>query len=167
MFDRLDTMNGSCINRFASWFAYHLSNFQFRWNWDDWNIALKYESLHPKPKFITETLQYCLRLSYHSKVLESISQTFHKLAPAQPKSHNKFIEENDKNKDNELEEKYKDIQGAEYAKVLLSELKQKCTTERVFEILSEISNESLMDIDGGMYLHCLNRFYFFIGLVFR
>ncbi|OTF74987.1 nuclear cap-binding protein subunit 1-like protein [Euroglyphus maynei] len=70
LFDRLDSMNGACVNRFACWFAYHLSNFQFRWNWDDWNIALKYEPLHPKPKFIAETLQYCLRLSYHAKVLE-------------------------------------------------------------------------------------------------
>lgn len=91
LFDRLDTMNGYCVNRFASWFAYHLSNFQFRWGWDDWALSLKKEALHPKPKFIAETLAYSLRLSYHQKVLESVPATFHRLAPAPLLPKNKYM----------------------------------------------------------------------------
>lgn len=39
LFDRLDSMKTVCIERFAVWFAYHLSNFQFKWSWDEWRPA--------------------------------------------------------------------------------------------------------------------------------
>lgn len=145
LFDRLDSMNGACINRFASWFAYHLSNFQFRWGWNDWGVSLKDEPLRPKPKFIAETLQYCLRLSYHSKVLESVPQNFHNITPAQPKPRNRFVKENEDSE--ELE--FTDISGSENAKALMEALRQKCTAEEVIDILNEISDDTLMDIDGG------------------
>jgi len=144
-------MNGACINRFASWFAYHLSNFQFRWGWDDWSISLKYENLHPRPKFIAETLGYCLRLSYHAKVLESVPQTFHRLAPAQPTAHNKFDLKSENEENGNAMDTHEEIVGANHAAALTSALVQRCSPEEAMDILNVISNPNLNEDDGNNY----------------
>ena len=32
-------MDRECVDRFAEWFALHLSNFQFQWNWQCWDYV--------------------------------------------------------------------------------------------------------------------------------
>lgn len=88
-------MNGACIDRFCTWFAYHLSNFQFRWHWEDWAPALTMDPLHPKPKFIRETLIRCMRLSYHGKVVEMVPESFKPLLPEVPEAINKYADAGD------------------------------------------------------------------------
>lgn len=148
-------MNGTCVHRFASWFAYHLSNFQFRWNWEDWSVALKNDPLHPKQKFIGETLQRCLRLSYHAKVVELVPESFKSLLPALAKPANKYeVNEPPVSNDGDVEmkdshqETEDQVPGKEYAVALTEALKAKCTAVEALEILQEISNVSLNSDDG-------------------
>ena len=54
-------MSASAFDRFVWWFAYHLSNFQFRWSWEDWDSCLLRDAEHPRPKFIREVLLKALR----------------------------------------------------------------------------------------------------------
>ena len=38
LFDRLEHMDAECVYRLWCWFAHHLSNFGFRWDWDAWYV---------------------------------------------------------------------------------------------------------------------------------
>ncbi|ETN59105.1 nuclear cap-binding protein subunit 1 [Anopheles darlingi] len=93
LFMRIDSMNTSCFDRFVNWFSYHLSNFQFRWSWDDWDSCLLLENEHPRPKFIQEVLLKCLRFSYHDRFKEMMPEAYAKLIPKPPAPQYKYTME--------------------------------------------------------------------------
>ena len=93
IYERLTTMNGGCIDRFSSWFAYHLSNFQFMWTWNDWAADASLDPLHPKICFIREAFLRCMRLSYHARVVEFAPEAFKSLVPVPPAPIEKFAGE--------------------------------------------------------------------------
>ena len=126
LFERLDSMNVACVDRFASWFAYHLSNFQFQWSWQDWAQYVSQSVLQPKPKFIKETLTRCMRLSYYERVLELIPENFQQLMPDPPLPVNKYLG------DAASFPEYKIVER------LMNAFKDKATPEQVIEIINEI-----------------------------
>lgn len=95
MFERLDTMHSASIDRLSSWFAYLLSNFQFKWNWEDWSMCASQNPLSPKPTFIRETFIRCMRLSYHGRVVEFAPSDLKQFVPEVTEPLNKFADSTD------------------------------------------------------------------------
>uniref|UniRef100_A0A672KX23 Nuclear cap binding protein subunit 1 n=1 Tax=Sinocyclocheilus grahami TaxID=75366 RepID=A0A672KX23_SINGR len=79
--------------RLINWFSHHLSNFQFRWSWDDWADCLTQDIEKPKPKFVKEVLEKCMRLSYHQRIVDIVPSSFSALIPANPVCSYKYEEE--------------------------------------------------------------------------
>lgn len=129
LYERIDTMNVTCIERFANWFAYHLSNFQFRWSWDDWSTCCQMDPELPKPKFVKEVLLKAMRLSYHQRMVETVPESFEALIPERPHSEFKYEKEGAGS-----------MPGTMVAHQLISAIKSKCTPEEAMVLLKDLPN---------------------------
>ncbi|CAH1796073.1 unnamed protein product [Owenia fusiformis] len=129
IFERLDSMNTTCIERFTSWFAYHLSNFQFKWSWSDWGEVCNMDPELPKPKFVREVLFKCLRLSYHQRLLDTVPDSFSALIPLKPTPYYKFNKEGAGSHP-----------GTMTSHQLIASIKSKCTPEEVILIMKDLPN---------------------------
>lgn len=130
LFERIDTMSVTCFDRFISWFSYHLSNFQFRWSWEDWEEYTKTDPEKPKPKFIKEVLLKCLRLAYHQRIVDVVPESFAAFTPEKPEAHFKFALDPN--------EPGAEINGCNLAFKLLNAIKQKTSQEEIQAILNDI-----------------------------
>ncbi|KAI9099397.1 armadillo-type protein [Phlyctochytrium arcticum] len=100
LFSRLDGdnlgggMDVEDVRRFSEWFAIHLSNFDFRWKWEDWEPVLSVEPDSACFVFVRETLESCVRLSYWERIHGSVPESFAKnpavMAQSAPHSSFKF-----------------------------------------------------------------------------
>lgn len=129
LFMRIDSMNTSCFDRFVHWFSYHLSNFQFRWSWEDWDSCLYLEAEHPRPKFIQEVLQKCLRLSYYQRIKEMMPEAYEKLLPPIPQPCYKYTSEDAAT-----------LPGTATAHKLVVAIRQKGTPEEIINELKDLPN---------------------------
>lgn len=136
LYERIDTMNTACFDRFVNWFAYHLSNFQFCWSWEDWAACLDLDYEHPKPKFVREVLLKCLRLSYVQRIKEFVPATFEPLTPVKPEALYKYNMEGAGS-----------LPGTMVAHQLTASIKNKCTPEEVLLIVKDLPNP-LQDEDS-------------------
>uniref|UniRef100_A0A2P2I8S7 Nuclear cap-binding protein subunit 1 n=3 Tax=Hirondellea gigas TaxID=1518452 RepID=A0A2P2I8S7_9CRUS len=137
LFDRIDTMNVCCHDRFMSWFAYHLSNFQFKWSWDDWLSTAQLERDHPRAKFISEVLQRCIRLSYHERILHVVPEQFDCFLPAVPRVQFRY------DPDSNAEEP-----GWETAQQLIATIRNKGGSDDVLKVLEGLSNPMRGELAG-------------------
>jgi len=84
IYERIPHMQLICVERFINWFSYHLSNFQFRWSWDDWADAVSDSEFSMKQIFVREVIEKCMRFSYHKRMVEILPPSFDDLIPEEP-----------------------------------------------------------------------------------
>lgn len=123
LFERINTMDVSCIVRFTSWFSHHLSNFQFRWSWEDWAAQAKVdETSNVKTTFIKEVFIKCMKLSYYQRIIDFTPDSLSYLRPKKPEPHFKYG-------DNILSKK------------LTEAIRAKAGTEEVIDILEDVPSD--------------------------
>lgn len=131
LFDRINYMKTSCIERFSKWFSYHLSNFQYKWAWEDWKECCLNEDVEsPKNKLLRETFVRCMRLSYHQRLVDFVPESINKLIPANPKPTYKYESEEAAN-----------LEGTLYANKLIELFKERAIPEDVFQVLRDIPDK--------------------------
>lgn len=134
LFRRIDSMAAASFDRFAWWFAYHLSNFQFRWSWEDWDSCLQREYEHPRPKFIREVLAKALRLSYHQRIRDMMPVTYAELIPPVPEPIYKYTSDGAAG-----------LPGTAAAHELVVSIRRKCTPEEVLNVLNTLPGQGEND----------------------
>lgn len=137
LYERVEGMNLTCMERFIRWFSHHLSNFQFRWSWDEWIDCTEKEPGHAKVIFIQEVLQRCLRLSYHQRLVETLPDKYEALLPKEPTPIFRYI-------DDETNQ----IPALPISKKLIEAFKAKASVEQVEEILKQIPGPKKDDDSG-------------------
>ncbi|CAK6965361.1 nuclear cap-binding protein subunit 1 [Scomber scombrus] len=136
LYMRLDTMNTICIDRLINWFSHHLSNFQFRWSWDDWSDCLTVDLDRPKPKFVKEVLEKSMRLSYHQRIVDIVPPTFSALIPSEPIFVYKYADETASL-----------LPGYPVSITVGNAIKNRASNEEILAILKEVPNPNQEDDD--------------------
>lgn len=72
IFQKLESMDVECVDRFTSWFSHHLSNFDWKWEWNDWVEHILKNEKSVKYIAVTEILSKCMRLSYYDRIKKTI-----------------------------------------------------------------------------------------------
>ena len=76
LFENLDDMDIGLRYRFGHWFALHLSYFEYKWIWSDWEDALVMKKNAPQRICIEDVLIRCIRLSYFERIKPTIPASF-------------------------------------------------------------------------------------------
>jgi len=136
LFERMDTMGKTATDRCINWFGHHLSNFQFRWQWDEWADCITQDENAPKPSFIREVLEKCRRFCYHQRIVETVPQDFEHLLPNEPSIRFKYRQDDD-------EDEQDDINPAvSCSRKLERAIRSRASQDEIFEILSEVPKPS-------------------------
>jgi len=85
-------MDIEVFEKFADWFSFHLSNFDFKWSWSSWDAALALKLESHKPIFLFEALDRIVRLSYNERVKKTLPDEFHAFLPPKPVPNFKYGE---------------------------------------------------------------------------
>lgn len=82
LYDNLDTMNITCVDRFIDWFSFHLNNIDFVFPWQNWADATCKEKTSLKVLFVQNILDHCVRFSFDKKINSLIGEHLASLMPA-------------------------------------------------------------------------------------
>lgn len=112
--------------RFVCWLSHHLSNFQFKWSWDEWVSATDAGLETPRCAFLNELFERIRRLSYHQFLVENIPCGLHGLLPAVPTPNYRYSDEEGK------------LAGQDKAKELIDAIRAKKDVDHLQTILNSI-----------------------------
>ncbi|KAF2750353.1 hypothetical protein M011DRAFT_418250 [Sporormia fimetaria CBS 119925] len=132
VYKNLPVLDLELAYRFLDWFAHHVSNFEFRWRWQEWLDDLSLSNLHPRKAFIMAALEREIRLSFSKRVRSTIPEEMHYLIP----------ERLDEDKSPDF--KY-DNEATPYAKEgrdLLAHLRKKGSSEDFKEVITRIQEQA-------------------------
>ena len=75
IFEQLDTMDVTCRDIFATWFAHHLSNQTpaWKWDWSKWAEVLEMPETAPRRLWVQDVLDRATRLSFHEHIRRSLT----------------------------------------------------------------------------------------------
>lgn len=98
MFQHADEFDQEIFDRLAEWFSFHLSNFGYKWNWQEWAIYTDSEMVDRFPYralFCKDVIARCVRLSYYDRVRKILPEEMRMFLPAQPNDgdQSRFIKE--------------------------------------------------------------------------
>lgn len=75
------------FDRLTEWFSFHLSNFEYKWNWSDWAVYADAEMVDKFPYralFCKDVLARCIRLSYYQRIVAIIPKEMGFFLPPTP-----------------------------------------------------------------------------------
>lgn len=86
LYQNLETMNVTCLDRFVNWFSYHLNVVNFVFPWQCWSDATCKDIDSPKTIFVQSILDHCIRFSFHKKILTITQEQLSNLIPPEAKA---------------------------------------------------------------------------------
>ncbi|KAG8130329.1 putative Nuclear cap-binding protein [Naja naja] len=94
-----------------------------------WSDAVSEDLDRPRPKFVREVLEKCMRLSYHQRIVDIVHASFSVLTPANPTCIYKYGDESNKS-----------LPGYNVALCLSIAVKNKASNDEIFTILKDVPN---------------------------
>lgn len=85
MFNDARYLDPESFDRLTEWFAYHLSNFGFKWNWAEWAVYADTEMVTRFPfraLFCRNVLDRIVRLSYLDRIKKLVPEDLHMFLPS-------------------------------------------------------------------------------------
>lgn len=71
LFVEASSLTPESFDRLTEWFAYHLSHFGYKWNWDDWAVyadPVMVDKFPHRATFCRDVLARCVRASYVARI---------------------------------------------------------------------------------------------------
>lgn len=92
MFQHADEFDPEAFDRLTDWFSFHLSNFGYKWNWQEWAIYADADMVDRFPYralFCKDVIARCVRLSYFDRVKSILPEEMKVFLPVEPNNGNR------------------------------------------------------------------------------
>lgn len=85
VFHMVESLDAACRDRFVTWFAYHISHFQYMWAWPAWTAVLEMPECDMRRQTVRQVLEAASRLGFWDRVAKTLPEPFRALMPPKPR----------------------------------------------------------------------------------